>query len=361
MNILLTGHYKHIFQDGNCFKKKNGTFLDNNFFKFTKLKEAFAIKGVNLIATHEINSYENVDAIIVNDQPKNKELLMKIEAYSGPKFLIAEEAPFIYPENYDLKRSSEYSLIFTYLHGHALSQKYVYAFPFFLDRNSALKVRESDVDPALKKKKVFIGTQKKPQEKIINNSNYSMRDDLIRWYSEHEPNDFDLYGRKWDRLYFDGRGIIQKALNYHKFDNFSVMKSDQYKAVYRGQLGSKYDELSRYKFQFCFENSIGYEGFITEKIIDSIICRNVPVYYPSTKTSLQNIIPDDVYINIYDFKSFEELNSYLNNINKNEYSNFIDRIDSFIDNLPEILHEKYWATLVVDNVMLEIGKKLYEN
>jgi hypothetical protein len=360
VNILLTGHYKHIFQDGNCFKEKKGTFLDNNFFKFTKLKDAFAIKGANLIASHDIISYENIDAIIVNDQPKDKELLMKIKAYSGPKFLIAEEAPFIYPENYDLKRTSEYNLIFTYLHGNILNEKYVYAFPFFLDRNEALKVRQKDIDPGLKIKKVFVGTQKKPQEKSINNSNYSIRDSLIRWYMNHDPSDFDLYGRKWDRRYFDGDGLIQKVFNYHKLDNFSVMKSNQYASVYRGQLRSKYEELSKYKYQFCFENSIGYEGFITEKIIDSLICRNVPVYYPSTKTSLLNIIPDDIYINIYNFKSFEVLNSYLNGMGENEYQTFISKIDDFIDNLPKILHEQYWATLVVNSVLSKIDKKVYE-
>jgi hypothetical protein len=90
------------------------------------------------------------------------------------------------------------------------------------------------------------------------------------------------------------------------------------------------------------------------------MCRNVPVYYPSTKTSLHNIIPDDIYINIYNFNTFKDLNSYLNNMNKNEYLNFISRIDNFIDNLPVILREQYWATLIVDNVMSEIGKKLYE-
>lgn len=360
VNILLTGHYKHIFKNGNCFKGKKGTFLDNNYYKFTKLKDAFAIKGANLIASHEISSYENIDAIIVNDQPKDKELLMKIKGYIGPKFLIAEEAPFIYPENYDLKRTYEYNKIFTYLHANVLNDKYVYAFPFFLDRNEALKIRQKDIDPALKKKKVFVGTQKKPQEKIIANSNYSKRDEFIKWYIDNEPNDFDLYGRKWDRRYFYGDGFTQKLLNYHKLDNLSIMKSSHYASVYRGQLGSKYGELSKYKYQFCFENSIGYEGFITEKIIDSLMCRNVPVYYPSTKTSLRNIIPDDIYINICDFNSFEELNFYLNNINKNEYINFINRIDNFIDNLPEILHEQHWANLVVDHVMSEIGKKIHE-
>jgi len=360
VNILLTGHYKHIFRDGNCFKDKNGTFLDNNLYKYTKLKEAFAKKGVTLIATDDVLSIKNIDGIIVNDQPKDKKLLKNIQNHRALKFLIAEEAPFIYPENYDPKRIAEYDLIFTYLQENFRDDKYIYAFPFFLDRNAALNVRNKDIDPGLKKKKVFVGTQKKPQEKNIDNSNYLMRDSLITWYVDNAPADFDLYGRKWDRQYFDGEGLFKKALNYHKFDKFSIFKSNHFNEVYRGQLGSKYEELSKYKYQFCFENSIGYEGFVTEKIIDSLICRNVPVYYPSTKTSLFGIIPDNIYINMYNFKSYRELNFYLDEMSENEYGDYIDRIDNFIDDLPKILREDNWADFVAQKVLSKINSKKNE-
>lgn len=351
MNILITGHYKHIFHDGNCFKQKKGTFLDNNFYKFIKLRDAFNSRGINLIASDTLVNMKNIDGLIVNDHPRDEGLIKSINEYIGPKFLIAEEAPFIYPDNYDLKRSSEYDLIFTYLKEGVKNNKYLYAFPFFLDKPEALKIRTRDIHPELKKKKVFVGTQKKPQEKKVNHSNYSMRDDLIHWYVENMPNDFDLYGNKWDRLYWQGDDIFSKIFNYHKLDKFSLFKTDEYSDVYRGRLDSKYGALNKYKYQFCFENSIGYEGFITEKVIDALICRNVPVYYPSTASSLSGVIPEDVYVNMYNFKTFKELNSYLDGLSQNEYCDFIQRIDNFIDNLPKILSEDYWANLLADNVI----------
>lgn len=357
MNILITGHYKHIFHDGNCFKQKKGTFLDNNFYKFIKLKTAFALRGVELIASDTLSGRENLDGLIVNDHPRDVDLIKSINQYSGPKFLIAEEAPFIYPDNYDLQRSLEYDLIFTYLKEGVKNNKYLYAFPFFLDKAEALRIRARDIAPELKTKKVFVGTQKKPQEKIINHSNYSLRDDLINWYVKNMPSDFDLYGSKWNRLYLNGNGILSKIFNYHKLDKFSLFRTDEYKAVYKGRLDSKYGALNKYKYQFCFENSIGYEGFITEKVIDALICRNVPVYYPSTATSLYGIIPEDVYINMYNFKSYEELNAYLDGMSKNQYCDFIERIDRFIDNLPNILSEDHWANLVADNVIEKIKNK----
>lgn len=357
MNILITGHYKHIFHDGNCFKQKKGTFLDNNFYKFIKLKDAFSSRGVNLVASDTLENTKNFSGLIVNDHPRDITLIKSILEFSGPKFLIAEEAPFIYPDNYDLKRSSEYDLIFTYLKEGVKNNKSIFAFPFFLDRAEALRIRSSDLDPLLKTKKVFVGTQKKPQEKLINHSNYSMRDGLIDWYVQNMPSDFDLYGGKWDRLYLNGNNIFSKIFNYYKLDKYSLFRTNQYKSVYRGRLDSKYNFLNKYKYQFCFENSIGYEGFVTEKVIDALICRNVPVYYPSTATSLNGIIPDDIYINMYNFKNFEEMNAYLDGLSKNQYCDYIERIDRFIDRLPNILSEDSWANLVADNVIQKIQSK----
>jgi len=88
-----------------------------------------------------------------------------------------------------------------------------------------------------------------------------------------------------------------------------------------------------------------------------LICRNVPVYYPSTPTSLSGIIPEDIYINMYNFKNYEEMNAYLDSLSKNQYCEFIERIDRFIDNLPNILSEDHWANLVADNVMEKIKNR----
>lgn len=118
-----------------------------------------------------------------------------------------------------------------------------------------------------------------------------------------------------------------------------------------GALASKYKTLSSYKFQFCLENCIGYEGYMTEKVFDGLMCRNVPVYHPSTPSSLNNILPNNIYINMYDFKSFDDLNLYLNNISSSEFIDYIDRIDSFIDNLPSFLEENFWAKTVVHNIV----------
>jgi hypothetical protein len=355
MNILLTGHYKKFFHDEFCFKSNSGGLHENNFIKFITLKNEFKKSGINLIADDSVYRHSHIDAIIVHDHPTDINLRIAISSFRGPKYLTTEEAPFILPDSFSIDRGDEYRLIFSnYLSDNTFPSKFIFTIPNHIDRAIVKAVRSSDIEIEKKNKKVFVGTHKKPNEKEQAHSNYILRDRLLTWYCNNEPSGFDLFGKNWDRPFLKSNHPLSKIYNYSRFDKFLKGSDIRFNPIYKGTLASKYNTLSSYKFQFCLENCIGYEGYMTEKVFDALMCRNIPVYHPSTPTSLNNVLPNNIFINMYDFKSFDELNLYLNSINSSEYIDYIDRIDSFIDNLPPFLEENFWAKTVVNNIVSDL-------
>lgn len=355
MKILLTGHYKNFFHKEFCFNSNSGGLHENNFIKFITLRDEFKKLGIKLIADDSFTNQSGIDALIVHDYPTDINQLTAISNFPGPKYLTTEEAPFILPNSFSIDRDNEFRLIFTnYLSNNNFPKKFIFTIPNHIDIAVVESVRRNDVEIEKKEKKVFVGTNKKPAEKKQSHSNYSLRDSLLTWYCMNEPNDFHLYGKNWDRFFLNPDHPLSTLFNYSKFDNFLRGSNKSYKSIYQGRLDSKYHKLSKYKFQFCLENCIGYEGYMTEKIFDALICRNVPVYHPSTASSLNNILPSNIFINMYDFKSFDDLNRYLNSMNINEYVDYILRIDEFIDNLPAIFDKNYWANTVALNIASDL-------
>jgi len=346
MNVLLTGHYKNIFKNGKCFNSRHGNLHENKYVKFVTLKDEFFKLGVNLFSSDYIPNNNNYDALIVHDHPTDFITLNKIKNFLRPKYLTMDEAPFILPNSFQSERSTEYRFVFSNYIKDSCAPNTLFVFPHHIDTKIALSNRINDIQLGLKDKIVFVGTNKKPNEKLFPNSNYYLRDNLFYWYLINDPNWLDIYGANWTRYFMSGHSLISKVFNYHKFDNILLNTDKNLIPLYRGKLKSKYYSLSSYKYQFCLENCFGYEGYVTEKIFDAIICRNLPVYYPSTKTSIKDIIPSNLYINMYDFKNFKDLNLYLKCMTINEYTDYINRIDNFIDNLPQLLFENNWAKVV---------------
>ena len=353
MKILLTGYYQSLFKESNCFTSRHNSLHENNHDRFIQLKKSFQKYQIELIGSDYLESHQKIDALICYDYPNNITLRKQILDFNGPKYLMAEEVPIHIPENFSHDRKNEFDLIFTWYKNIADNIKVFYYFPQVIDRETAKLVRSNDIPIEMKSRMVFVGSQKKPHEKNRPLANYWKRDQLLSWYNENS-NELDLYGGRWSRKYLDGNGLISDFFNWHKLDGVLGNAEKKFKNIYKGRLTSKYHYLNRYKFQFCLENTYGLEGNVTEKLHDSMICRNVPVYYPSTQSSVDSIYPRDLYVNMLDFKSFGELDKYLNGMSIIEYSGYIERIDNFIDNIPENLVENYAsdfvAKLIVDHL-----------
>lgn len=149
---------------------------------------------------------------------------------------------------------------------------------------------------------------------------YSARIETIRFLEQQCPDDFDHYGRGW---------------------------STEYRS-WRGSVVDKLETMSRYKFNLCYENAQGLEGYVTEKIFDALRSGCVPIYWGAP--NIDQVVPTSCFV---DRKSFASTGEMLNFIKKmDEYT-----WTSYISNGQEFLKSSKYARFEPDSVfnMLKNG------
>lgn len=107
----------------------------------------------------------------------------------------------------------------------------------------------------------------------------------------------DLYGRGWERWW--SRNSMWLPYWWHRKTLMSI---------YKGSCPSKYEVLSRYEFALCFENMV-MKGYVTEKIFDCLYAGAIPLYLGAT--DINELIPDDAYIDCRQFISWEQMQDAL--------------------------------------------------
>jgi hypothetical protein len=102
------------------------------------------------------------------------------------------------------------------------------------------------------------------------------------------------------------------------------------KGVIEGSHSSdeKFQVLKKYKFNLCFENTIGAKGYITEKIFHSFKSGCVPVYIGAS--NITDYIPSNCFVDLRTFKSFDELVSFLLSMTKETYNSYLENIRKFL-------------------------------
>ncbi len=124
-----------------------------------------------------------------------------------------------------------------------------------------------------------------------------------------------LYGHGWDNL-----------------DNLPLKWRNKFKKNVKKLLPvscvDKKQTMSNYKFSICFENTI-YPGYLTEKIIDCFVAGVIPIYLGDPNVG--DVIPDDIFIDMRDYNSLDELYFRIKSIDKDEGSNMIKSARKFLD------------------------------
>ncbi len=80
-------------------------------------------------------------------------------------------------------------------------------------------------------------------------------------------------------------------------------------------LSAKLDFLRRYKFTIAFENK-QLPGYITEKIIEPMAARSVPIYWGDPEVAAE--FNPESFINAHDFDSFDALADYVAGVDRDE-------------------------------------------
>jgi len=127
-----------------------------------------------------------------------------------------------------------------------------------------------------------------------------------------------LYLREVYHNYFN-YGIGEK--NYHAF-------GEGWDGIcYKGTIDNIYDIIRYYQFNFCPENS-RFEGYVTEKPINSMLCGSIPIYLGAY--DIEKYIPKNCFIHILDFKDAKELATHIKYMDKSEYQTYRKNMKEFI-------------------------------
>ncbi len=124
----------------------------------------------------------------------------------------------------------------------------------------------------------------------------------------------DLYGYNWDNL-------NNLPLKWRKRLKNVIKKLSPLHCT------DKKRTISNYKFSICFENTV-YPGYLTEKIIDCFVVGVIPIYLGDP--NIRKIIPDDIFIDMRDYSSWEDLYFKIKSIGKVEGENMIKSARQFI-------------------------------
>jgi len=156
---------------------------------------------------------------------------------------------------------------------------------------------------------------------------YSERVKAIRWFEREHPDQFDLYGTNWDRLYFRGKLSrlnmgLQKV--YSKFPNAGKVRRFP---SFRGTVKSKNAVMRAYKFAIAYENA-AFPGYVTEKIFDAFFAGCVPVYIGAPDVT--DYIPPETFIDKRNFPDYPSLYQYLTGMTEKKYQDYLDAIENFV-------------------------------
>jgi hypothetical protein len=123
--------------------------------------------------------------------------------------------------------------------------------------------------------------------------------------------------------------ILKKLSKYKQIDCFGQPFGNHFYGE-----DNKYDIISNYKFNICFENTI-YPGYYTEKLIHAKIAGCIPLYCADDQCN-QDFNPQS-FLNLYNFDSMESYIEKIIDLDRNQ--------QSYEDMFRENLFEKHLPSL----------------
>jgi len=299
--------------NNSIFSSSDPRNRDNSFAPYIQLK-------------HEFNKY-NIDINTI-DTYKKEDILFElhfdvgIEPVSDFAYLVMCETPMVIYKNGDLDYiRNKYRIVFTWDDNlvEENPNKYI---KLNIPNNLTLSP-VGDYDQRLGFCCMIAGNKIFPRENP--RELYSKRVEIIRWFEKNHPSEFDLYGVGWNapaRSY----SFLNK-LFYH----FMVRQLQHTSRVFfpsnKGCISKKIEIYKKYRFAICYENVDGIPGYITEKIFDAMIAGCVPIYWGAS--NILKYVDSGCFIDKKKY-SIENLYKYLKSINKEEYTNYQEKIHGFL-------------------------------
>jgi alpha(1,3/1,4) fucosyltransferase len=156
---------------------------------------------------------------------------------------------------------------------------------------------------------------------------YAERVAIIRWFEREHPDQFDLYGGRWDRRYFTG-GLSRLNLFVQAvYSRFPKRFHVRLFPSHRGTIPNKNAVMRQYKFAVVYENAV-FPGYVSEKIFDAFFAGCVPIYLGAPDVT--DSIPAETFVDRRKFRNHEELYQFLTSMSEKDYLGYIRAIEDFV-------------------------------
>ena len=296
------------------------------------LKKKLYSKNIDLVSKEFLGSKKPDLEIHLN--------VWKVTNNKWPKFVILTECEYIHPDNSKINLLRKYDHVFSWN-------------PVLVNLGLATKIQiahplgKAIVDGYQKRDKlvVLIGSNRSLRGWHPKKNLYSERVKSIKWFEKNAPNDFDLYGKKWN---LSGRLSTRLGGIVH-----SIEKKLPYKRLpfpsWRGEISNKQEVLLRSRFSIVYENVQGVKGYITEKIFDAFVAGNIPIYWGAP--DINNYIPRECFINRCEFSNHKKLYEFLKNMSEDKYLNYQEHIKEFLDNQSEEFSCEKFSNIISTKVV----------
>jgi len=291
--------------------------------------------------------YKNKIDLISNESIKNQtpDLELHLNVWNTtkknyPKFVILSECEFIHPNNINIKLLKKYDHIFSWdpkLSSSGSATKIQLAHPLGDGLIDGFKNRNQLV--------VLFGSNRSFKKFYTGKNLYAERVKTIRWFEKNAPEDFILYGNKWNmfgRLPSSLGGFIHSIEKRLPF-NYKPFPS------WKGFVSDKQSILKKTRFSIVYENARGLNGYITEKIFDSFVSGNVPIYWGAD--DINNHIPEKCFIDRRNFKEHSELYNFLKKMPEEQFIEYQKNIQNFLKNESDQFSCKKFAEVISSKIV----------
>jgi hypothetical protein len=265
----------------------------------------------------------------------------------SPKYVIATENPIICPLNQDLEYLAQFNAVFTW-------NRDLLHLPNAVQLFIPNQIRYEPT-PSFEERPLFscIINANKAFPPGLGTDLYRERITVIRWYEQHAPADFALYGLGWGKPSpaFDFSGKIKRRLARlaTQLTGYKPFPS------YAGEVPDKATVYRNTKFAYCYENVADLPDYITEKIFDCFFSGCVPVYWGSH--TIADHIPSDCFIDRRQFASTREVHQYLKSIDAKAFADYQSRIAAFLQSPVAMAFDtSRYAAIICSRIMREMGR-----
>lgn len=319
MKLGLYSFYKHN-NNNRMLETSECGIGDDLWYPFVYMKRYFQERGWGL-ATIDTEPLENFDAVVFLDHPTifNPWFRRLAREKRVPIHLVMFECPAVRPDNWMKCNHAAFTKVFTWHPAWADGRRYIRVhMPHKLPSYAPYQTSQAD------KLCCLIASQKYSWDK---NELYTERVRAIRWFERHHPDEFDLYGQRWDRYYFAGLPSLVNPMLARIYEQFPGLPRPESFPSWRGSVKRKHDVMKRYRFSICYENS-SYPGWVTEKMLDAMFAGNVPVYLGDPEVG--NLVPPNAFIDRRHFHDYADLYRYLKGMSDEEHEGYRRAIHDFI-------------------------------